>query len=128
MATRASALVRLVVKAAKTITKDFVDQVEKNVIEALSSLTSQTISEKDISVDLETIPRLGKGEKALTKVGSFFNIPLIVKDKAIGMLNVSSSRENAFAVADVRILYTISNQAARAIESLRNVIAAEKRE
>lgn len=116
----------LVVKAAKAVTKDFVEQVEKNVIEALSSLTSQTISEKDISVSLETIPPSGRGEKALTKVSSFFNIPLIVKDKAIGILNVSSSRENAFSPADIRILYTISNQAAIAIRRLRGVIAAEK--
>ncbi len=116
----------LVVKAQRAVTRDFVEQVEKDVIEALTSLTSQTISEENISVDLETIPTPGKGEKALTKVASFFNIPLIVKDKAIGMLNVSSSRENAFAPADIRILHTISNQTATAIERLRGVIAAEK--
>ena len=116
----------LVVKAVKPVTKDFVEGVQRDIIVAFGSLTGRAISEKDISVDLEAIPRPSKGEKPLTKVGSFFNIPLIVEGKAIGMLNVSSSRENAFKQENIKILYAISSQAASAIERLKGVIATEK--
>jgi len=116
----------LVVKAAKAVTKDFVGEVKKNVIEAFSSLSGQTINEEDISVSLEDIPRPGKEEKAPARVKSFFNVPLIVKDKVVGMLNVSSFRKDAFSLTSIRIIYTISYQAAIAVERLRSIIAAEK--
>ena len=116
----------LIFKASRAVTRDFVEEVEKSVIEALSSLTGQAIGEKDISVTFETMPRPGKGEKALTKVNSFSNIPLVIENKTVGMLNVSSSRKAAFNPADIRILNTISNQAATAIGRLRGVIATEK--
>jgi len=116
----------LVVKAVRAVTKDFVEEVEKNLIESFSSLTGQKISEKNISVGLEIIPRPVKGKMILTKVESFFNVPLVIKNKPIGMLNVSSSKKNAFSQDDIRLINTLSNQAAIAIERLKAVIATEK--
>ncbi len=116
----------LVVKAARAVSKDFVEEIKKNVVEAFSLLADQTIREEDISVSLEDIPGPGKGEKVPARTESFFNVPLIIKDEVIGMLNVSSSRKDVFNPTSVKIIYTISYQAAIAIERLRSIIATEK--
>lgn len=54
---------------------------------------------------------------------------MIVKDvrgKTVGMINVSSCRDDAFTEGNIKLIYTIANQASNAIERLQAVIIAEK--
>lgn len=50
----------------------------------------------------------------------------MVRGKTIGMINVSSCRENAFSEGDIKLIYTIANQTSNSIERLQAVITAEK--
>jgi len=67
-----------------------------------------------------------KEETQGNELRTFINVPFIVRDKIIGMINVSSCKKNAFSENDVRLIYTITNQASNAIERLQAVITGEK--
>jgi len=144
----------LMVQRVKPITADFIDAVKTNIVSAFNALVRNPISASEISIAEVTIqplvelnfevpltkpylcmPNHENSEKASQKkldddrpalVQSFFNVPLTIQDEVVGMINVSSSRKDAFDDNDVRLLYTIANQMSNAIERLKSVITSEK--
>lgn len=64
----------------------------------------------------------GKGEM----IRSYFNVPLIVKKQIVGIINISSFKENAFMANHIRMLYTIANQLTVSIQHLITLIDHEK--
>lgn len=57
---------------------------------------------------------------------SYFNIPLVLNNRFIGIINISSSTPHAYQDEDMSLLYKIVNQAQFAIGRLENVIETEK--
>ncbi|MFH1287726.1 MAG: PAS domain-containing protein, partial [bacterium] len=106
----------------------FVDEVKDSLIASTSMLTGENLLKKYLSVILipTTIEAAPKEKRDFQKLRSFFNVPFIVRGKNIGMINVSSCKENAFSEEDIKLIYTITNQASNAIERLQAVITAEK--
>ena len=106
----------------------FVDKVKNNLFDSTSVLTGETIREKRMSTFL--IPSdpnaKPKENRQFDELRSFFNVPFVVRTKTVGMINVSSCRDNAFSEDDIKLIYTIANQASNAIERLQAVITAEK--
>ena len=88
-----------------------------------ASVTEGNSSEEDF---LQTTPTLGDRNPRLKSVSDYFNVPLIIQEKPVGMINISSTKRDTFSEYDIRLLYTIANQAATAIDRLRAVVAAEK--
>lgn len=57
---------------------------------------------------------------------SYFNIPLVLNNRFIGIINIAASRAHAYKDEDMSLLYKIINQAQVAIERLENVVEKEK--
>lgn len=106
----------------------FVDEVKKSLIDSVSIVTGENIQKKRMdSYLIPSAPDVKPDkERQFDELRSFFNVPFIVHDKAVGMINVSSCKENAFSEEDIKLIYTIANQASNAIERLQAVIKAEK--
>lgn len=60
------------------------------------------------------------------EVRSYFNVPLIVKEKIVGLINISSFKENAFEANHIRTLYTVANQVTVSIQHLISLVEHEK--
>ena len=58
-------------------------------------------------------------EKGEATSRSRLTVPLVIKDRVIGVLDVDSTKVNAFSQSDVRLLSTLAAQAAVAIENAR---------
>jgi len=108
----------------------FAEETKENLIESTSMLTGEDLKDRHTNVFLippdneqEMPPRDHHG---FDRLRSFFNVPFVVQGKTIGMINVSSCRENAFGEDDIKLIYTVSNQASNAIEHLQAVITEEK--
>ena len=69
---------------------------------------------------LEQVPTL-EGE-----IRSYINVPLVSGNDLLGVINVSSLKENAFSQDHLRILYTISNQATAALQRLKTLREEEE--
>ncbi len=59
-------------------------------------------------------------------VKSFINIPVIIGDRLLGLINVSSSQLGQFGYTQAGVLYTITNQAAVAVTQLQHVLENER--
>lgn len=57
---------------------------------------------------------------------SSFTIPLIVNDRVVSILNVSSTKMNAYTEAEMTTLYKIAAQASEALSRLENILSVEK--
>ncbi|MFH1239226.1 MAG: ATP-binding protein, partial [bacterium] len=107
----------------------FLDEVKNNLIKDTSALTGENIVRKNInfSVTPSISPHIRRREeKPFDSIKSSFNVPFVVKGKTVGIINVSSCRENVFDEDDRRFIHTIANQASSAIERLQSVLGTEK--
>ncbi|MFH1654869.1 MAG: ATP-binding protein [Pseudomonadota bacterium] len=127
---------KIAIKQGYQRNASLVEKVKNNLIDFTSTLTGEDIGRKRISsylfpvevdqkISIDSSDAKKKGRK-FDKLNSFFNVPFIVGGKVIGMINVSSCEENAFSENDIRLIYTIANQASDAIGRLQTVIKAEK--
>ena len=64
----------------------------------------------------------------LTLLGSVFQVPLIAGpgDEVVGLLFVGAEEEGVFSEDQVRLLYTVANQASVSIQRVRALLAAEQ--
>ena len=125
----------ITLKPAYSQSAGFVDEVKNSLIDSTSTLTGENIRKKHMSAffiptSLDAKPKAmpdgRQEERKFDELRSFFNVPFVVRGKTIGMINVSSCKDNAFSEDDVKLIYTIANQASNAIERLQAVITAEK--
>lgn len=57
---------------------------------------------------------------------SWFQVPLIVNDRVVCMLNISSALPNAFTESEMTTLYKIADQTSHALSRLENILTVEK--
>ncbi|RJP45877.1 MAG: hypothetical protein C4584_02545 [Armatimonadetes bacterium] len=83
---------------------------------------------ESFSVFAEELGKKNLGEHSSVDIppGSYFNIPLVINSRIVGLINIASKKYNIYREEDMSILYKIVNQAARAVERLEEVIETEK--
>jgi PAS domain S-box-containing protein len=118
----------ITVKSAYSEGDDFVTQVKDGLIYSTSLSTEENISDKDTSVSI--IPSDPDAEpeedRKFDILRSSFNAPFSVGGNVIGMMNVSSCKDEAFGEEDIKIIHTMANQVSNAIHHLRLLATAEK--
>jgi len=87
-------------------------------ISALLPNPPMFIDEKLSGISLDEANRL--------PLASFFHIPLIINNKVMGLINVSSTTPNLYKEDAVTILYQITENASNALTRLREVLEAEE--
>ncbi|OGC41608.1 hypothetical protein A2548_01270 [candidate division WOR-1 bacterium RIFOXYD2_FULL_41_8] len=115
---------RMYVQRLKPVSAEFMKSIKGIVFQAINVLIPKSVKEDDLEIS-EVISHDAVFDEA-NNVGSFLNVPILVKDQSIGMLSISSRQEKAFSRNDLRLLHTIANQMSSAIQRLQEVIAAEK--
>jgi GAF domain-containing protein len=53
---------------------------------------------------------------------SYVNVPVIISQKLVGMINVATLQKSAYGVDQAGALYDITNQAATAVTKLENIL------
>ena len=93
------------------------------MIYSLSALTGKSFS--DFSVD-EVVSGTILDENNNSKIGSFFNIPLVIAGSVSGVLTIAHKDEGLYKEEDMTILYKITGQASEAVSRLQDVVKMEK--
>lgn len=115
---------RLIFKtyAQERVSHSFVEQVKRTVMASLAALSErplpQTIEDVTSGLvldDTNTLP-----------LGSFFNIPLIIDNEVVGLINISSTTPGLYKENQMTILYQITGLASSAITKLKQVLNTEK--
>src|SRR5258706_1512631 len=104
------------------VNSKFIDEVKRNMLTSLSSMTEATIP---LHVD-ESRTGIIPDEASTATLGSYFNIPLMINSKAVGLINVSSTKKAAYKETEMTMLYQLANQASSALSRLKEVITNEE--
>lgn len=100
----------------------YYSQVKKKMLESLSAL--EEINE--IPYIDEFLTGVALDDATNTRLISYFNIPLIVNNTVVGLINVSSARESVYKESEVQVVYQIANQTSSALSKLQEVLHTEK--
>jgi len=86
------------------------------------SISGQAIKNKKPVAVLDVTREPGYGYPAIAKkegLKSMLAVPMLIKDKPIGVLNCYTATEHVFSEEEINIIQTIANQSAVAIENTR---------
>jgi signal transduction histidine kinase len=111
----------LKINIEESVNANFLAQVRKTMLASLSTLVGSLPTEID-----EKVQGLALDEAKNAPVESFFNIPLVIGNDFVGLINVSSKEKHFYKEAEVTILYQIVGQASSALLKLKNVLETEK--
>ena len=136
MFTEGSEPKELILQVANLSSPSFVGEAKSNLIDAFNSTSHSRIS-NDIAFDrilgeeniksTESMGQKSQGSfRIAQKLSSFLNVPLMNNGNMMGMINVSSHRDNLFTPDDIRLIYTVVSQVPSAIQRLNGIKAAER--
>src|SRR3989344_7431618 len=101
----------------------FIDSVKEKMLLSYSAILDREIAPGRVD---ESITGNILDDNLNSKIESFFNLPVVISGKLVGIINVASALPGQFGESQASILYTIINQAATAVSKLQAVLESEK--
>lgn len=108
----------------KSVSRDFIADIRSRMIRSLSALLERDFSQTAIE---EVISGAILLEEVEDTVSSFFNIPLVIAGKLVGVLTVAHTVSGLYKEEEMTILYKITSQASQAVTKLQEVVGIEQR-
>ena len=109
----------LEIKATQSLSPEY---VKKPSLKVGESVSGQAVKEKKpVTVLNVTTEAAYKYPEIARKEGivSMLSVPMMIKDKVVGVINSYTSHEHSFSEEEVKILQSVANQAAIAIENTK---------
>lgn len=107
----------------ESVNHRFVEEVKERMIMALAALIGKEIRAEQID---ESISGTITDESNRSDIKSFFNIPVVINNQPVGILNIASTKGGLYKEEEMTILFTIMNQASSAVSKLENILNQEK--
>jgi len=107
----------------KSVHRDFINEVRDRMLKSLGALLGKEFKENQVE---EFISGAILTEGVKEPVSSFFNIPLVIGGKVVGVLTVADTQSGLYKENEMTILYKITNQASQAVTKLQEVVATEQ--
>lgn len=104
------------------ISHGFVEQVKNSMVASLSALFDNPLP-SDMK---EYVAGVVLDDVNTKPLASFFHIPLVINDKVVGLINISSTKPGLYKEDEMTILYQITHQASSALSRLTQVLETEK--
>lgn len=106
----------------KSVSRKFIDEVKEKMLNSLCLLLDDSV--KNLKIE-KTLFGADVGEGLADSVGSFFNIPLVISGKVVGLLTVADTRVGFYKEKEMTTLYKIAGQADQAVDRLQAVVKSE---
>lgn len=107
----------------KSVHRGFIDDIRDRMLKSLSALLDREFKNTQVE---ELISGAILIEAVQEPVKSFFNIPLVIAGKVVGVLTVADTRAGLYKEEQMTILYKITNQASQAVTRLQEVVTTEQ--
>jgi len=108
----------------KPVTREFIDNIKNRMTNSLSALLNKDFGKTRIE---EIMSGVILAENINEPVRSFFNIPLVIGEKVVGVLTIADTKAGLYKEEEMTILYKITKQASNAVTSLQEVVETEQR-
>lgn len=106
-----------------SVHRRFVNDVRDRMLGSLGALLDREFDKKNVEEILSGAIIIEELEEP---VRSFFNIPLVIDEKVVGVLTVADTKEGLYKEEEMTILYKIIQQASKAVTSLQGVVKTEQ--
>lgn len=106
-----------------SVTHAFLDEVREKMLLSISAILNRDF--KSELVD-ESVTGNILDDNLKVSLKSYFNLPVVIGEKLVGLINVGSQVSGQYGDAQASILYSITNQAATAVSKLQAVLESEK--
>ncbi len=107
----------------KTVNHEFIEQVKQKMMQSYAAILDKEIKPQRID---ESVTGNILDDSLRVGVESFFNLPVVISGKLVGIINVASSEKGRYGEQQASILYAITNQAATAVSKLQAILESEK--
>lgn len=107
----------------RSVHQHFVNDIKDRMLGSLSALLDREFDKKNVK---DIISGAIIIEELDEPVRSFFNIPLVIDEKVVGVLTVADTKTGLYKEEEMTILYKIIQQASKAVTSLQGVVKAEQ--
>jgi len=108
----------------KPVPKKFITEVKTRMFESLDALLGQNMEELPLEEIITGALVLEDNEAKIVR--SYFNIPLVIRDRVVGVLTVAHTEKGLYKEAEMNLLYKIVSQASLAVARLEEVIQTEQ--
>lgn len=108
----------------KSVSRKFIDNIKKRMLKSLTALLEEDMSKRRIE---EILSGAILVEELEEPVRSFFNIPLVIAGKVVGVLTIADIKEGLYKEEEMTILYKITQQASQAVTKLQEVVEIEQK-
>ncbi len=106
----------------KPVSHKFINNVKQKMLDSVSALLKADFKNTKIE---ETSWGTVTDDESNGQVGSFFNIPLIISGKIVGLLNVADTRVGYYKEKEIATVNGIAQQADLAVTRLQKVVDSE---
>jgi signal transduction histidine kinase len=106
----------------EAVSQQYIDSIKSALLKSYATIESIDIP----AVDEGNISGVALDDLNHALPGSSFHVPIIVNDKVVSIINVSSIKPNSFTEAEMTTLYKIAGQASEALSRLENILTVEK--
>ncbi len=107
----------------QSVSHNFLDEVRNHMAQSIRSICG---NELDINNADQRITGTILDDNLKSRVESYINIPVIVDNRLLGIINVSSSKKGLYDQSQAGILYTLTNEAGKAVSQLQSLLDSEQ--
>lgn len=107
----------------RSVHRAFIDEVRDRMLKSLSAILDKEIKKELVEEVLSGAVLL---DDVSEPIRSFFNIPLVIEEKVVGVLTVSHTKGGLYKEEEMTILYKITSQASKAVTKLHEVVKTEQ--
>ncbi|MCX6721263.1 MAG: ATP-binding protein [Candidatus Staskawiczbacteria bacterium] len=108
----------------KSVSRKFVDEIKLRMLKSVSALSGVDFQKTRIE---EILSGAVLAEEIDAPVNSFFNIPLVIAGKVVGVLTIADVESGLYKEEEMTILYKITQQASQAVTRLQEVVEIEQK-
>lgn len=108
----------------KNVSRQFIDDVKSQMLQSLSALLNKDFSQEKIE---EVVSGAIAAEEISGPLRSFFNIPLVIGNDAVGVLTIASTQAGLYKEEDMTLLYQIVKMATGSVSRLQELIKSEEK-
>jgi signal transduction histidine kinase len=107
-----------------TVNHKFIEQIKEKMTNSYEAILNKKVQDPG-SVE-ENITGNILDDALRVELGSYFNLPVVISKKLVGLINVASKDKGRYGEEQASVLYTITNQAATAVSKLQSMLESEK--
>jgi len=105
------------------VNSQFIGEVKMKILTSYSEITDRPVTQSELD---ESITGMVLDEQSTNLVSSFFNLPVVISGKLVGIINVASWKKDLYNSENTAVIYRIARLASDSVSRLREVLENEK--